>query len=863
MIAGLAGVAQAQTPLPSPAVPAGDGTQELDAVQVRGVRGSAAGAVEAKQSKAEISDSVVAEDIGKLPDNSVAAALQRVTGVQVSRGGAEVGNVLVRGLPDVVTTFDGRNVFTASGRGIALQDIPAELLQRVDVYKTTSAQSIEGGIGGVIDVHLRKPFDLEKDTTLAGSLSLVQGDQAGKARPNGSLTAAHTWDSGHGRMGVLGSVSLQERPYQESNSFFGTYDRVANPADPSQQIFVPYSAGGLVARNSHTRRSANFTFQWAPGDNSEVYLDTFYVNYEGRNNVNYWMPFPGLVDAGNVESVSLRPRTDVMDGFVARDLYTLSSTQAHKQTSDTFQAALGGKWHNQSVSLSTELAYTWSVNAHRAMTLDMGMDAPLMHMVDAGGVPDTRVTHADGTPFDVTDPSHWSLSQYYDSWDRQKGEEWAWRGDGSVSFDAGPFRSLDAGVRLSRRTASNHGGGPGAMDNISGRRVLASDIPGLADVAPGGMLDGARGFSTDRWAIANHAYLLQQTAQLRQAMGQSPETPAELASLFFDTREDIHAGYLQLNWGTTLAGIPIDGRLGVRATRLESQLAGTRTVDGVNTPSRIETAQTRYLPSAHANLSLREDLLLRLSGSETIARPNFGDLNPQLTLYDSTDSLPARGDGGNPDLRAVESKNLDASLEWYFQPGSLLSVAGFHRRLDGYVQRYADDETIAGTTYSITRPRNTGQGTLKGIEVGYTQFYDFLPGWLSGFGSQLNYTRISAEAESPTGAVQPLTNVSRHAFNAVLMYQYDRFSARLAWNRRTDYATSFNSSGDQPSEVRNGDEDWLDVALNYDVNAHLTVFAEATNLLGGSTRNYFGDSRFPRDFASPERSYTIGARFRL
>jgi len=865
MIAGMVGVAQAQdpSPAPAPAPAAPAATQELDSVQVRGVRGSATGAVDAKQAKAEISDSVVAEDIGKLPDNSVAAALQRVTGVQVARGGAEVGTVLVRGLPDVVTTFDGRNVFTASGRGIALQDIPADLLQSVDVYKTGSAKFLEGGIGGSIDVHLRKPFDLDKDTTLAGSISAVQGDQAGETKPNGSLTAAHNWDSGHGRMGVLGSISLQQRPYQESNSFHGTYDRVANPADPSQEIFVPYNAGGLVANNTHKRRSANFTFQWAPTDNSEVYLDTFYVNYEGRNNVNYWMPFPGLVNADNVDTVSLRPGSNVMDGFVARDLYTLSSTQAHKQTSDTFQAALGGKWHNDTVSLSTELAYTWSTNKHRAMTLDMGMDAPLMHMRDAGGVPDTWVTQADGSAYDVTNPANWYLSQYYDSWDEQKGEEWAWRGDSTFQFDAGPFSSLDAGLRLSRRTASNHGGGPGAMDNISGRRVLASDVPGLAAVSPGGMLDGARAFSTDRWAVANAAYLLQQTAQLRQVMGQSPDAPPELASLFFDNREDNYAAYLQLNWGTTLGSIPVDGRIGVRATRLESELSGTRSVDGVDVPSQIETSQTRFLPNASANVSLREDLILRLSGSQTIARPNFADLNPQLSLYESTDSLPARGNGGNPDLQAVESKNLDASLEWYFQPGSLLSAAVFHRRLDGYVQSYADDEVIAGTTYSITRPRNTGQGTLKGFEVGYSQFYDFLPGWLSGFGTQLNYTRISAEAESPTGQLQPLTNVSKHAFNAVLMYQYERFSARLAWNRRTDYATSFNSSGDQPSDIRQGDEDWLDVALNYDINEHITVFAEATNLLGGSTRNYFGSPAFPRDFASPERTYTVGARFRL
>ncbi|MET0290570.1 MAG: TonB-dependent receptor, partial [Pseudoxanthomonas sp.] len=538
-------------------------------------------------------------------------------------------------------------------------------------------------------------------------------------------------------------------------------------------------------------------------------------------------------------------------------------TQAHKQTSDTFQAALGGKWHNDRVTLSSELAYTWSVNKHRAMTLDMGMDAPRMHMTDAGGVPNTWATNFDGSPFGVTNPGNWYLSQYYDSWDQQKGEEWAWRGDSNIKLDAGPISSIDAGVRVSRRTASNHGGGPGAMDNLTGNRISLDGVPGLADVTPGNMLDGARPFGTDRWASANANYLLQQTAQLRTLMGQSPDTPAELASLYFDDREDNYAAYLQVNYGFTLGNVPVDGRIGVRATRLESSLSGTRTTDGVDAPTKIEQSQTKYLPNLNANFSLTETLILRAAASQTIARPAFADLNPQLSLFESTDSLPARGNGGNPDLRAVESKNADLSLEWYFKPGSLLSVAGFHRKIDGYVQNYAADEVIGDVTYSITRPRNTGQGTLKGVEVGYTQFYDFLPGWLSGFGTQLNYTHISAEAESPAGIMQPLTNVSENAFNAILMYQYDRFSARVAYNRRGDYATSFNSSGDQPSEIRQGNEEWLDVAFNYDLNDHMTVFAEATNLLGTTTYNSFGNSQFPRDFASPERTYTVGFRFRL
>ncbi|MDL5365192.1 TonB-dependent receptor [Xanthomonas sp. NCPPB 2654] len=836
----------------------------LDTVQVKGVRGSVVDAIATKQAHAEISDSIVAEDIGKLPDNSVAAALQRVTGVQVARAGAEVGQVLVRGLPNVVTTLDGRNVFTTVGRDIELADVPTELLRSVDVYKTTGAQFQEGGIAGVVDVHLRRPFDFEEDSTIAGSVSALRGDQAGKTVPNGSLTLSERWDTGHGRMGVMGSVAYQRRPYQESNSIYGTYDLKPNPLDPGQRIYVPYSAGGLMARGDRERKSANLSFQWAPSERSEVYLDALYIGYGNRPQVNYWLPFPGLATAENTRSLSLRPGTAVLDGLEASDMRTLSSTQAHKNASDTYQAALGGRWNNDKVKLSTELAYTYSTADNRAFTLDVETLAPLLHLRSGRGAPATWITQADGSAYDATAPGNWTLRQYYDSWNEQKGEEWAWRGDANIALDTGPLQSLDVGLRASRRSATNRSGDTGARDNVTGTPILLGDVPGLASVTPGNMLDGARDFGTDRWASANQDFLLQRSAYLRTLMGHSATRPDADPALFFDDREDNYAAYAQLNYGFALGPVPVDGRIGVRATRLDSTLRGTQPRDGVSGPVQIDRRTDKVLPNYSANLSLRENLMLRLAGSTTITRPEFADLNPQLALYESTDSLPARGGGGNPQLRPVESRNADLSLEWYFRPGSLLSLAAFHRDIDGYIQTYAADETIDGTTYSISRPRNTGKGTLKGVEAGYTQFYDFLPGWLSGFGTQLNYTYIDAEADSPDGISQPLTNVSKNAYNVILMYEYQRFSARAAYNWRNRYAVSFNSSGDQPEQIYHGPEKWLDVALNYELSERLTVFAEATNLLGTTTYNYFGErSTFPREVASPERTYTLGLRFRL
>ena len=130
----------------------------------------------------------MAEDVGKLPDNSVAEALARVTGIQIRRDAGEANSVLIRGLPNVVTLLNGREVFTTTGRFIALGDVPANLLQRVDVYKSNGASQVEGGIAGTIDVHTRRAFD-NPGTHVNANARGPYNDKADTFNPNLGLTA--------------------------------------------------------------------------------------------------------------------------------------------------------------------------------------------------------------------------------------------------------------------------------------------------------------------------------------------------------------------------------------------------------------------------------------------------------------------------------------------------------------------------------------------------------------------------------------------------------------------------------------------------------------------------------------------------
>src|SRR5688572_21241375 len=135
---------------------------QVEEVVVTGIRGSLSQALDVKRNNTQIVDAIVAEDIGKFPDNNVIEAMQRITGVQVTnRGSGETSAISIRGLTDINTTVNGRNIFTASGLAVALQDVPASLIKQVDVYKTRSASQIENGIAGSVDIKTQRPFDFD------------------------------------------------------------------------------------------------------------------------------------------------------------------------------------------------------------------------------------------------------------------------------------------------------------------------------------------------------------------------------------------------------------------------------------------------------------------------------------------------------------------------------------------------------------------------------------------------------------------------------------------------------------------------------------------------------------------------------
>ncbi|MFV3077760.1 TonB-dependent receptor [Niveispirillum fermenti] len=273
-------------------------SESLEEIIVTGFRRSLESAQDLKRYSESIVDSVTAEDIGALPDRSVTEALQRIPGVTINRFAAgidpdhfsvEGSGVVVRGLTYVRSEFNGREAFSANnGRALGFADVPSELMGGVDVYKSPTADRIEGGIAGVVNLRTRKPFD-SKGTVMAASAEASYGDFVKKAAPTGSILLSDRWETGAGEFGLLGSFvgsQLKTRAdrFQLSSfrvrNLYSDGDVVQNGSEEAPNAItdqVLFPRGAVVGSQEFDRRRYGYAgaAQWRSPDNRMEAVFTF------------------------------------------------------------------------------------------------------------------------------------------------------------------------------------------------------------------------------------------------------------------------------------------------------------------------------------------------------------------------------------------------------------------------------------------------------------------------------------------------------------------------------------------------------------------------------------------------------------
>jgi TonB-dependent receptor len=354
-------------------------------------------------------------------------------------------------------------------------------------------------------------------------------------------------------------------------------------------------------------------------------------------------------------------------------------------------------------------------------------------------------------------------------------------------------------------------------------------------------------------------------------------------------REKTYAAFALLRFGGDLGSLPLDGNIGVRAVRTEYEAVGyAQQPDWTNhqllnnngdpnfvanygsgdwLPRTFDDSYTDVLPSLNLRLKLTPELQLRFAASKAIARPTFeqlaanvklgGDL---LTTQDPVTQQPGSeivtsftGSGGNPMLKPMQANQYDAAVEWYFAPQGSLYSTFFYKDVKNYFIRGTETQSLFGLDWQVDATINGDEGVIKGFEVGYSQFYDFLPGWLQGFGAQANFTYVDSKGGGPTAGPSggsatvppglPIEGLSKTSYNLVALYQRGAVEARLAYNWREQWLLT-TQDGDGKGSVWNGDYGQLDASLFFRFSPNVQVGIEANNLTNTTQKLLVGPYKY-------------------
>ncbi len=895
--------------------------QSDEVIIVKGLRKSLKSAVDRKRKAAQIVDSIDAEDAGKLPDNNVNEAIARITGVQIERERGEGSGLKIRGMEDVQTTLNGSPNNTGIGRSASLNDIPAELLKSVQVYKNRTADQVEGGIAGTVNVDLRRPMDLRKGWTLAGSVRNVYADVGSTESPYASALIAKRFDTPIGEMGFLVNVSYQKNNYKEQwvtsespETFWGGDFAGLSPelqgitkvvgTDTYLGPVSPYKVQNGIEVGAVERKSYNTAFQWRATENLDFLIEASGFNADERRTTDF-------LDARVKDA--LAPYTNVVlmpDGRTVRSL-----TSVDPNPTDANMLAVGPFSRDNIIAtrnsrVNIEAHYNkdkWSINAgaytdentenldwyQQMLRMDglasVNYDFASEKMKEVG--PYVEFLDASGNPYDFNNIDNYYVREIENGKGYNSSKENVFFFDATYRVsDDKLIRSIQVGARKSSRD----------VDRVYGYRyagfqgdksIKLKDFPGgdqltsvFADV-PGQQsqqwyrlsldsylanFDTIRGLASnpDTLSYGGGGAFDPVTNQGVPATQQWSTADVQIERMMgtFSSNENTAATFAQVFYGFNIGNIPVDGVIGGRQVHTWGTAFSMDrvNVDGVATmvPRYTNMDYTDFIPSAHAIVHFTPKLQWRVAYSKNVQRPNF-DQATSFTFLDNPANGIATGWGGNAELQANIEENYDTSLEYYFGRGGVVSFAAYLKTPDGFIYDEQRPETIDGIEYLISRPRNASPGTFQGYEFNAQGFFDFLPGKFANLGAQFNYSYNQVAKIDYPGDDDNAIGNSKYTYNAILYYDTPKFSARIAYNYRDRY---------RAWAVREAFADYspyveatsrLDAAINWTPVKQLTLSLEGTNLLQNNTVAYWGEQKLlPQSIRVQARTIQLSARFR-
>lgn len=663
---------------------------EIEEVVVTGIRQSQADSLGIKRESVNFVDAISAEDVGKLPDKNIAEALQRVTGVAIQRDRGEGDFVAIRGLgPDFVRgTTNGRTLVSATeafdstlsggfpsrtGRATNFDILPSEIIDTLEVVKSPSADQVEGGIGGVVNVLTTRPLAIGK--VASGTLEGTYRDFTGDVDPSVSGLVSRV--NPERTLGVLAAAAYSDRDIREdfSRSFgwlsWGTYDTDLDGAvDRTGTTFLPLSNNVDVYQESRRRLTFNGTLQAALDEATEITVDVMYSARDLAHTQSSAILVSLPIHVGNPDGSWQVPAAN----FDGPTLPAIRSVLGNEDVSDRQDnrdelVTLG-------VNLDRQMG-AWNLNLDASYAKAQGSLAfdRVVVVNDAGaggaalfdyivGDDGFAITH-NGT-VDLTDPGNYFIRNGRVTRTENNDEEVAVRFDVTRELASNFVSAVKAGVRYRNRdkalARSDFDGGLG-----SGLRLSA---------VSNGAMYGASGFLDGAWDSANFQYADLVFGEIDGVLAYAVANGADITPRFdplgtADVEEETLAIYVQFELDGTVGGVAYAGNAGLRLVNTKQDIGGFSrpfTIDPSTFPaSLIYTSPDNeritfdddyaiVLPSLNLRFELAEALFARLAASKSLTRPTFNDLmprasiNPTATIDLNNDGVSATASLGNPSL---------------------------------------------------------------------------------------------------------------------------------------------------------------------------------------------------------------------
>ncbi|MFV3130257.1 TonB-dependent receptor [Niveispirillum sp. KHB5.9] len=900
----------------APAATAGAGGDVLEEIIVSGFRQSIQASLEQKRNATQIVEVITAEDIGKLPDNSIAESIARLPGLAAQRVDGRASVISLRGLgPDFTATLlNGREqVSTGNNRGVEFDQYPAEISSGVAVYKTSQSNVIGQGLAGTVDLKTIRPLDY-KDRVVALSARseyVTNGKLNSDSKEIGyRFSGTYVDRFANDTLGLSIGVSHLNQPTQIKSARFwgdGNYPRI-NDSQPLSDT-APYIIGGGEFRaNSQTlkRTGVVATVQYEPTDSFATSLDFFYskfddVQYQRGVELPLWWSGAVLAPTGRT----------VQNGLVTAGSFSgvkgVGRSDIRETEADLYSAGWNGKYTKDAWTVTADLGYSSADRQSSRFEAYYGTGRNGTGATDTVGFTSTpndfgwQLTHnlnyADPNLMLLTDPGGWSggsigsLDQNgYLNQPSIKDELYTARLDVKREIDSEAFRAVTLGVNYTDRSKSYEQPEwyivtTANVQNPTAQRSIA--VPAASVLKP-----------TDlSWVGLGDTLAFDPRDLLDQGIYSLVKCPRLncVDDLAYSIDEKVWTGYAQVDIDAQLGDTRLTGNFGAQYIRTDQ----SSTAPAINPDKSFKSVTdgikyNNFLPNMNLIFTLpNEDHKIRLAAARQMARARPDQLSALFTYgFDPTPTKLASTDiefspwsaddekNGNPKLKPWIADAIDATYEFYFADAGYLALNGYYKWLKTYIYREKSVYDFTGLPTNGTTPRlftgyskrpvNGNGGDIYGVELALSLPFELISEGLDGFGvtGNVGYTKTSITPD-PGQPSQPIPGYSKYTAQGTFYYDKDGFQARVSANHRSKFLAEVTGFGQGRAMRMAKAETVMDAQVSYEFQEGsslqgLTIMLQGYNLTNEPFAAYGnGDTRLIERYEEFGSRYLLGASYKF